>query len=294
MKLYLVDGTYELFRHHFGAPPRTAPDGRAVGATVGLLRSLLLLVTTPGVTHVACAFDSVIESFRNGLYHGYKTGAGVDPTLLAQFALAEEAVAALGLVVWPMVAFEADDALASATARFQHDAAVEQIVLCSPDKDLAQLVSGDRIVGWDRRRNIFIDEAGVVAKFGVRPHSIPDWLALVGDAADGFPGIPGWGAKSAAAVLTHYEHLEAIPADPHTWGLSAISDSRAARLAESLTQHWDEALLFRTLATLRADVPVRETLAELEWQGADERLKEVCHRLGDDKFPGRVPRWRKS
>lgn len=294
MKLYLVDGTYELFRHHFGAPPRTAPDGRAVGATVGLLRSLLLLLTTPGVTHVACAFDSVIESFRNGLYHGYKTGAGVDPTLLAQFALAEEAVAALGLVVWPMVAFEADDALASATARFQHDAAVEQIVLCSTDKDLAQLISGNRIVGWDRRRNTFLDEAGVVAKFGVRPHSIPDWLGLVGDAADGFPGIPGWGAKSAAAVLTHYEHLEAIPADPQTWGFSAISDSRAARLAESLTQHWDEALLFRTLATLRADVPVRETLAELEWQGADERLKEVCHRLGDDKFPGRVPQWRKS
>ncbi|HET8908335.1 MAG TPA: 5'-3' exonuclease H3TH domain-containing protein [Ktedonobacterales bacterium] len=294
MKIYLVDGTYELFRSHFGAPPRKAPDGREVGATLGLLRSLLLLLTTPGITHVACAFDHVIESFRNGQYPGYKTGAGVDPSLLAQFSLAEEAVAALGLVVWPMVEFEADDALASATARFKHDAAVEQIVICSPDKDLAQLVSGNRIVGWDRRRNMLIDEAGVVEKFGVRPQSIPDWLGLVGDAADGFPGIPGWGAKSAAALLAKYVHLEAIPADPHTWGLTAISASRAARLAESLTQHRAEALLFRKLATLREDVPVQETLADLEWQGAYERLKDVCHRLGDEKFPGRVPRWRKS
>ncbi|MGE5334793.1 MAG: 5'-3' exonuclease [Nitrososphaerota archaeon] len=293
MKIYLVDGTYELFRNHFGAPARKAPDGREVGATLGLLRSLLMLLTTPGITHVACAFDHVIASFRNGLYPGYKTGAGVDATLLAQFALAEEAVAALGLVVWPMVEFEADDALASATARFKHDAAVEQIVLCSPDKDLAQLVSGNRIVGWDRRHNRLIDEAGVVEKFGVRPQSIPDWLGLVGDAADGFPGIPGWGAKSAAAVLERYEHLEAIPADPHTWGLPAISTSRAARLAESLTQHRAEALLFRNLATLREDVPLQETLADLEWQGADEQLNEVCHRLGDDKVPGRVPRWRK-
>ena len=294
MKLYLVDGTYELFRNHFGAPPRTAPDGRAVGATLGLLRSLLLLVTTPGITHVACAFDHVIESFRNGLYSGYKTGAGVDPILLAQFALAEEAVAALGLVVWPMVEFEADDALASATARFKHDAAVEQIVLCSPDKDLAQLICGNRIVAWDRRRNLVLDEAGVVAKFGVRPPSIPDWLGLVGDAADGFPGIPSWGGKSAAVVLAHYERLEAIPADPHAWGLAAISASRAARLAESLAQHRAEALLFRNLATLRVDVPLQETLADLEWQGADEQLKAICHRLGDDKFPGRVPRWRTS
>src|SRR5690348_11899283 len=230
MKLYLVDGTYELFRNHFGPPPRKAPDGREVGATLGLLRSLLMLVTTPGITHVACAFDSVIESFRNDQYPGYKTGAGVDATLLAQFALAEEAVAALGLVVWPMVEFEADDALASATTRFKHDAEVEQIVLCSPDKDLAQLVSGSRIALWDRRRNRLLDEAAVVEKFGVRPQSIPDWLGLVGDAADGLPGIPGWGENSASAVLAKYEHLEAFPADPHTWGLPA---SRAARLAGS-------------------------------------------------------------
>src|SRR5947199_9919783 len=271
MKIYLVDGSYELFRNHFGPPPRKAPDGREVGATLGLLRSLLLLLTTPGITHVACAFDHVIESFRNGLYPGYKTGAGVDPTLLAQFELSEEA----------------DDALASATARFKNEAGVEQIVICSPDKDLAQLVSGSRIVGWDRRRDMLIDEAGVVEKFGVRPQSIPDWLGLVGDAADGFPGIPGWGEKSAAAVLAKYEHLEAIPTDPHTWGLSA---RRAARLAESLAQHRAEALLFRKLATLREDVPLKETLADLEWQGANARLKDVCHRLGDEKFPGRVPR----
>src|SRR5437879_968219 len=247
MKIYLVDGTYELFRNHFGPPSRKAPDGREVGATLGLLRSLLLLLATPGVTHVACAFDHVIESFRNGLYPGYKTGAGVDPTLMAQFELSEEAVAALGLVVWPMVEFEADDALASATARFKHEAGVEQIVLCSPDKDLAQLVSGSRIVGWDRRRDRLIDEAGVVEKFGVRPQSIPDWLGLVGDAADGLPGIPGWEEKSAAAVLAKYEHLEAIPADPHTWGLSA---SRAGRLADGLAQHRAEAAPVRHLATL--------------------------------------------
>src|ERR1700730_9606396 len=201
MKIYLVDGTYELFRNHFGAPARQGPDGREVGATLGLLRSLLRPRATPGITHLDRPFDHVIESFRNGLYPGYKTGAGVDPTLLAQFELAEEAVAALGLVVWPMVEFEADDALASASARFKHAAEVEQIVLCSPDKDMAQLVSGSRIVGWDRRRDRLLDDAGVMEKFGVRPPSIPDWLGLVGDAADGLPGIPGWGGKSAAAGL---------------------------------------------------------------------------------------------
>src|SRR3989440_3853605 len=182
MKIYLVDGTYELFRNHFGPPSRKGPDGREVGATVGLLRSLLMLLATPGITHVACAFDHVIESFRNDLYPGYKTGAGVDPNLLAQFTLAEEAVAALGLVVWSMVEFEADDALSSATARFKNEAGVEQIVICSPDTDLAQLASGSRIVGWDRRRDRLIDDVGVVEKFGLRPQSIPDWLASVGAA----------------------------------------------------------------------------------------------------------------
>jgi 5'-3' exonuclease len=289
MKIYLLDGTYELFRNHFGAPPRKTPDGLEIGATLGLLRSLFMLLTRPEVTHIACAFDHVIQSFRNDLYPGYKTGAGVDPALLAQFPLAEEAVAALGIVVWPMVEFEADDAIATAVTRFKHAEEVEQIVICSPDKDLAQLVSGDRIVCWDRRREIILDAAGVQEKFGVPPQSIPDWLALVGDAADGFPGIPGWGAKSAAAVLSRYPHLEEIPPDPQEWG---ISPSRAVRLAESLTQHSQDAQLYRQLATLREDVPLAEKLTDLQWQGAYESLKDICRRLGDEKFPQRITRWR--
>jgi len=288
MKIYLVDGTYELFRNHFGAPPKKAPDGREVGATLGLLRGLLALLVNPEASHVAVAFDHVIESFRNDLYPGYKTGAGVDPALTAQFPLAEEAAAALGLVVWPMVEFEADDALATATTRYKNDPAVDQIVICSPDKDLAQLVSGSRIVCWDRRRDIILDEPGVVEKFGVLPQSIPDWLALVGDAADGFPGIPGWGAKSASAVLTRYQHLESIPGDLAEVGLGP---SRAARLAESLAGRRKEALLFRQLATLRVDAPIGESLEDLRWQGATEHLKEVCRRLGDENFLKRIPRW---
>src|SRR6185503_286142 len=282
MKIHLVDGTYELFRNHFGAPPKKAPDGREVGATLGLLRSLLMLVTSPEVTHVAVAFDHVIESFRNDLFAGYKTGEGVDPKLLAQFPLAEQAVSALGVVVWPLIEFEADDALATAAARFKKNKSVEQVLICSPDKDLAQLVSGDRVVCWDRRRDIIIDEAGVVEKFGVRPQSIPDWLAVVGDSADGYPGIPGWGAKSASAVLSHYGHLEKIPADPTKWQLSSISPGRASSLAQSLSDHRDEALLFRKLATLRDDVPLKEKLNDLKWQGAYPRLKKICSELGDE------------
>jgi 5'-3' exonuclease len=292
MNIHLVDGTYELFRNHFGAPPKQAPDGRQVGATLGLLRSMLMLVTGPGVTHVAVAFDHVIESFRNDLYSGYKTGAGVDPELLAQFPLAEQAVSALGVVVWPMVKFEADDALGTAAARFTKVKAVKQVVVCSPDKDLAQLVSGKRVVCWDRRREIVIDEAGVVAKYGVRPASIPDWLALVGDSADGYPGIPGWGEKSSSAVLSKYKHLESIPDDAAKWRVSSISPGRAARLAENLAARRDEALLYRKLATLRVDVPLKEKLADLEWKGARPRLKEFCHRMGDERIPERVPRWR--
>ncbi len=210
-----------------------APDGREVGATLGLLRSLLMMLTSPEVTHVACAFDHVIKSFRNDLFTGYKTGEGVDPNLLAQFPLAEEVVAELGVVVWPMVEFEADDALATATARFKKNKSVDQIVICSPDKDLAQLVSGKRIVCWDRRREIVLDEKGVMGKFGVQPASIPDWLALVGDSADGYPGIPGWGAKSSSTVLARFEHLESIPNDASKWKLKAITPGRAASLAES-------------------------------------------------------------
>jgi 5'-3' exonuclease len=291
MKIHLLDGTYELFRNHFGAPPRKAADGQEVGATLGLLRGLIMLLSAPDVTHIACAFDHVIPSFRNELYPGYKTGEGVDPTLLAQFSLAEEAVSALGIVVWPMVEFEADDALASAAARFKTDERVEQIVVCSPDKDLAQLVSGSRIVCWDRRRDIILNEAGVVEKFGVSPQSIPDWLALVGDAADGFPGIPGWGAKSAAAVLARFNHLEAIARDAQEWGLGA---SRGARLSESLVKGWQDALLFRQLATLREDVPLEQNLDDLEWRGAFDRLKAVCSRLGDEKIPPRISRWRQD
>lgn len=292
MKIYLVDGTYELFRNHFGAPPRQAPDGQPVGATLGLLRSLLMLITTPGVTHVACAFDHVIESFRNDLYAGYKTSAGVPPALLAQFPLAEEAVAALGLVVWPMVEFEADDALASAVRRYKNCKSVEQIVLCSPDKDLAQLVSGRRIVCWDRRRDVVIDEDEVVAKYGVRPSSIPDWLALVGDAADGYPGLPGWGAKSTSAVLARYERLEAIPAGAARWRLPAISPGRALSLAASLAERREEALLYRTLATLRQDVAIRDRLSDLRWRGAYRRLEALCQALGDGRFAARIPLWR--
>jgi 5'-3' exonuclease len=288
MKIHLIDGTYELFRSFYGAPPRKAPGGREVGATLGLLSSLLALLTKGGATHVACAFDHVITSFRNDLYAGYKTGEGVDPTLLAQFPIAEEAVAALGVVVWPMVEFEADDAIATAAARFRGEPGVEQIVIGSPDKDLAQMVDGGMVVCWDRRREIVYDEPAVVAKFGVRPASIPDYLALVGDAADGYPGIPGWGAKSAAAVLARYEHLEAIPHDAAEWGLG----NRATRLSESLRAHWDEALLFRRLSTLRTDVPMQESVRDLEWLGAHERLNDVCAQLGDEKLARRVPRWR--
>jgi 5'-3' exonuclease len=277
MKVHLVDGTYELFRNHFGAPAKKGADGREVGATVGLLRSLHMLVSTPGVTHVACAFDHVIESFRNDLFAGYKTSAGVDAALLAQFPLAEKAVAALGVVVWPMVEFEADDALATAACRFKDAPGVEQIVICSPDKDLAQMVSGAKVVCWDRRRDIVLDEQGVIAKFGVPPDSIPDWLALVGDAADGYSGIPGWGAKSASAVLARFGHLESIPGGAGELGLPP---ARAARLVESLEAHHEEALLYRRLATLRLDVPLEAALDDLEWRGPTADFEEICSELG--------------
>ena len=285
MKIHLVDGTYELFRAHFGAPSRQDAAGREVGATVGLLRSLWLLLSTPGVTHVACAFDHVIESFRNELYAGYKSSAGVDPELLAQFGLAERTARALGLVVWPMVEFEADDALAAAARRFRVEPAVEQVVLCSPDKDLAQAVVSDRVVGWDRRRDVMLDEAGVTAKFGVRPVSIPDWLALVGDAADGFPGIPGWGAKTAATVLSRFGHIGGIPDDPAELGLPA---GKAARLLESLRAGRADAELFLTLATLRTDVPLGEDIWDLEWGGPRPEFAALCRELGDEGTLRRV------
>lgn len=285
MRVHLVDGTYELFRSHFGAPPRQDAEGREVGATVGLLRSLWLLLTSPGVTHVACAFDHIIESFRNDLYAGYKSSAGVDPVLLAQFELAERAVEELGVVVWPMVEFEADDAMAAAAARFRDESGVDQVVLCSPDKDLAQAVVDERVVCLDRRRDVVLDEAGVVRKFGVPPASIPDWLALVGDSADGFPGIAGWGAKSAAAVLARFGHIAAIPDDPAQLALPA---ARATRLVESLRAGREDAELFLRLATLRLDVPLEEEVADLEWRGVLPGFAGLCAALSDESLARRV------
>jgi 5'-3' exonuclease len=289
MKIHLIDGTYELFRNHFGAPPKKAANGQEVGATLGLMRSLLMLLQSSGVTHVGVAFDHVIESFRNKLYAGYKTSEGVDPILLAQFPLAERAVSALGVVVWPMVEFEADDAIATATTRFKKNKGVDQLLICSPDKDLSQLVEGKKIVCWDRRREIIIDEAGVVEKFGVPPESIPDYLALVGDSADGYPGIQGWGAKSTSTVLAKFKHLESIPKEPKKLPLGL---GRATTLVENLVAHYEEALLFRELSTLRKDVPLKENLKDLEWQGANPRLKKFCRDLGDERIPERVQRWR--
>ena len=288
MKIHLVDGTYELFRSFYGPPPKKSPDGREVGATIGLIRSLLLLINDSGATHIGCAFDHVVESFRNDLYEGYKTGEGIDPDLFSQFPLAEEAVTKLGIVVWPMVEFEADDAIATAAVRFKDDPAVDQVVICSPDKDLTQLVSGDHVVCWDRRREIVYDEPAVVEKYGVSPVSIPDYLALVGDSADGIPGVPAWGAKSSATLLSKFQHIEDIPEDTDQWDMTA---GRARRLVENLAAHREEASLYRELTTLRTDVPLEESLADLEWRGAQESFKEFCAQLGANDIPERVPRW---
>jgi len=268
MQVHLVDGTFELFRAFYGNPSRRDAHGAEVNAAHGLVRSLLALLGERDVTHVAVAFDHVIESFRNDLYAGYKTGEGIDPALWSQFGLAEDACRALGVVVWPMIEFECDDALATGAALFARAHEVQRVVICSPDKDLAQCVVGDRVVCLDRLRRKTFDEPGVVEKFGVGPKSIPDWLALVGDSADGFPGIPKWGEKSASTVLAVYEHLERIPAAAADWNVKVRG---AEALAQSLAARRDDALLFRRLATLRTDVPLRESLDELRWRGADER-----------------------
>ncbi len=282
MKVHLIDGTYELYRAFYGAPPKQADDGAEVGAVRGLLRSLLVLLAEPDVSHVGIAFDHVIESFRNKLYAGYKTGEGIDPALHSQFGLAEDATRALGIVTWPMIEFEADDAIATAALRFAESPAVDQVVICSPDKDLTQCVRGDRIVCRDRMRGTTLTHAGVVEKFGVVPRSIPDWLALVGDSADGFPGVARWGAKSAAAVLAVYEKLEAIPDDPDTW----TAKVRGARvLAENLRASRSDAYLFRTLATLRFDAPLTESLENLQWTGPNESaLRALGQRIGDSQL----------
>lgn len=288
MKLHLVDGTFELFRCWFGAPKALTSDGLEVGATRALLRTLLALAQEDDCTHVGVAFDRVIESFRNDLFEGYKTGTGIEPELLAQFPLAEQAARALGLVVWPMVRYEADDALATAALRWWQE--VDQVVICSPDKDLAQCVRGDRIVLRDRIRKKTLSEADIVEKFGVPPAAIPDYLALVGDSADGIPGVPRWGARSASALLSAHGSIEAIPKAPEAWGVKVRG---AASLSEQLEAFRNEALLYRTLATLVDDVPLPETLDELRWRGAQrDALEVLCDRLEDDRFLDRVPRFR--
>jgi 5'-3' exonuclease len=263
VNVHLVDGTYELFRHFFALPPARDAEGREIAAVRGVLASLRAMVRE-GATHIGVATDHVIESFRNDLYSGYKTGEGIEPDLWSQFPLLEEALAAAGFVVWPMVEFEADDGLAAAAAIASADPRVERVVVCTPDKDLAQCVSGSRVVQLNRRTNTTFDEAGIVAKFGVQPASIPDYLALVGDAADGFPGLPGWGAKSAARVLFRYGHIEAIPADPREWDVQVAS---SIKLAQTLQREQQNALLFRTLATLRTDIPLFDDVESLRWLG---------------------------
>ncbi len=288
VRVHLFDGTYELFRAYFGAPP-AQHGSREVGAVRSLVRSLANLLRTGTVTHGGVAYDHVIESFRNDLFPDYKTGEGIDPRLFSQFELAERATAALGLRVWPMIEFEADDALATAAARLAGTPEVEQIVICSPDKDLTQCVRAQRIVCLDRMRRRVIDEAGVMEKFGVRPASIPDWLALVGDSADGFPGVARWGAKSASTVLARYGHLEAIPDREASWEVSVRG---AAALAASLREHRAESYLFRSLATLRQDVPIPERLDDLRWTGARRPdLTTLCREIGDDEFL-RAAAWR--
>jgi 5'-3' exonuclease len=275
MNVFLVDGTYELFRHFYAVPPARDRDGRPVGAVRGVITSILGMINR-GATHIGVATDHVIESFRNGLWRGYKTSAGVDPDLLAQFGLLEEALSAMGVVVWPMVEFEADDALAAAAAAAAADDRVERVVICTPDKDLAQCVRGDRVVQLNRRTNAISNKAAILAKFGVLPESIPDYLALVGDSADGYPGLPGWGPKSTAAVLARFVHLESIPDDWRTWGVNAANP---AALARTLANERAHAYLFRDLATLRTDIPLFDAVDQLCWTGPTEAFAPLAERL---------------
>lgn len=274
--LHLLDGTYELFRAHFGVPPRTAPDGMQVGATRGVMDSTIALLDDPAVTHLGVSFDTVVESFRNAMFDGYKTGEGIEPDLWAQFPLVERAMRALGVVTWSMVEFEADDGIATAAARWRDE--VEQVVILSPDKDLMQCVRDDRVVTFNRRERKRFTRLDVIEKFGVPPESIPDYLALVGDAADGVPGLPGWGAKSASTLLARYGHLEDIPASAEEWDVTVRGPGR---LAATLDDRREEALLYRSLTTLRTDVPLEETLDDLRWRGVVEPdFTELCVELG--------------
>jgi 5'-3' exonuclease len=287
MQVHLIDGTYELFRHYYAMPSARDRNGMEIAATRGVIGSILGMINR-GATHLGVATDHVIESFRNRLWPGYKTSAGVAADLLAQFPLLEDSLAALGVAVWPMVEYEADDALAAAAVRAAQNEDVERVLICTPDKDLAQCVRGGRIVQLNRRTNAILDEQGVVAKFGVGPESIPDYLALVGDASDGYPGLPGWGAKSAAAVLRRYRRLEDIPDDWRTWGVNAANP---AALSATLARERERAFLFRDLATLRTDIPLFESMDELRWRGPTDRFVELARRFdaaagGTTPIPG--------
>lgn len=289
MKVHLIDGTYELFRHYYALPSARDADGNEVAAVRGVVASLFSTIGE-GATHIAVATDKVIESFRNALWPGYKTGEGVEPDLLAQFPLLEDVLAAAGIVVWPMVEYEADDALASGAAKAAEDVRVEQVIVCTPDKDLAQCVRGERIVQLNRRTSVTYDEAGIIKKFGVSPASIPDYLALVGDSADGYPGLAGWGAKSSAAVLAKFGHLESIPTDSKEWRVNAAS---ATALAATLSREWENALLFRTLATLRTDVRLFDNVDQLRWSGPTPAFSQFAARLDaavTEKKPSSVRR----
>jgi 5'-3' exonuclease len=285
---HLIDGTYELFRHHFGAPPRQTVDGWEIGAVHGLVASTISLLSEEGVTHVGVAFDSVIESFRNDMFDGYKTGEGTPPELYAQFPVAERAMEALGVVVWSMIEQEADDGLAAAATKYAPD--VDRVVILSPDKDMSQLYGNPKIVGFDRRKAAFIDTEGVWEKFGVAPESIPDYLALVGDTADGIPGLAGWGAKSTAVVLAEYARLDDIPDSEDDW---AVKVRGAAKLAATLRGNMADALLYRDLATLRTDAEIPQTFDELEWKGAHrDEFVALCEELDFGTIRDRPTRWK--
>lgn len=296
VKVYLVDGTYELFRHYYALPSAKDAEGREVAAVRGVLASVLGMIRD-GATHLAVATDHVIESFRNKLWPGYKTSAGVPRELLGQFQLLEDVLAAAGITVWPMVEFEADDALAAGAVAAASDKRVEQVIICTPDKDLVQCVTGTRVVQLSRRTNVTMDQSGVVKKFGVAPESIPDYLALVGDSADGYPGLPGWGAKSSAAVLAKFLHLEGIPEDCREWRVNAAS---ASALAATLREQREDAMLFRTLATLRTEIKLFDDVEELRWSGPRPEFEAFSARLdgakGESRKPERktVPRRRSS
>ncbi|MCL1594098.1 MAG: flap endonuclease [Actinomycetia bacterium] len=288
--VHLIDGTYELFRSHFGAPPRQTPDGWEIGAVHGIVSSTLALLAEDGVTHVGVAFDSVIESFRNDMFDGYKTGEGTPPELYAQFPVAERAMEALGVAVWSMIEQEADDGLAAAAVKYAPD--VDRVVIMSPDKDMAQLYGDPKIVGFDRRKAAFMDTAGVWEKFGVAPQSIPDYLALVGDTADGIPGLPGWGAKSTAAVLSRFVHLDEIPASEGAWGVKVRG---GAKLAVTLQERMTDALLYRDLATLRSDADIPQSLEDLAWKGVHRtEYQALCDELGFGSVKSRPTRWSKD